>query len=422
MKYQLVTLGPGLATGLPLLQSELEASFQKLGLDPASFLEIVDSTSRIPIEPKGLPVGVWFGTAQSASAVDLLLLDRLLSWNRPVIPLVEDQSQFGAMVPSQLAPINGRQWDDNRIPGDIIRLFRLTREGRRAFISYRRKDAQPVANQLFDALSMHGYIPFLDVASIESGVEFQEALHDRLADIDVIVFLDSPTAPMSTWILDELVMAAHLGLSVLQVVWPGQTPYALSALNRTFSLRKEHFVNDDYGSDGEFKGDTVVELLSIIESERIESIASRRRHVVGEFLSECRLQGDFDIVTQPMGPIEICSKGTHDVVAWAMPFVGLPDGWTVHREHMGVRDLWESSDYDLNDLFAGDPLARDILKYKLPIRIIYDSLGVRADWLRHLEWLGRFLPAKTLPIDSSRGDVKHPIVEWLDSIKAGGGQ
>ena len=83
---------------------------------------------------------------------------------------------------------------------------------RQTFISYRRTDSRRVAEDLFNELSQRKYTVFLDTASVESAVPFQDALWDRLADMDLLVLLDSPNALTSRWVNDELVQVNNLGL------------------------------------------------------------------------------------------------------------------------------------------------------------------------------------------------------------------
>lgn len=426
MRYQIIGLGPNRPTELPRLIPHLEACFRDLGLDPTTDFQVLDSLQEDKIENKGYPVAIWFGGTASASPADLGLLRKLLAEDRPVLPLVDSLQNYGSKVPDELKPINGRTWSDPQIASDILRMFELTRDVRRAFISYRRIDAQPIADQLFDGLTKRGYLPFLDVASIESGAPVQEVLRERLANIDLVIFLDSPTAPQSNWILEELVTAAHLGLGVLQIVWPSKVPYATSGLSRTYLLNDKHFENDNATVTGKFKDDTVAEILQLAESERIQSLASRRRRVVSEFLAQAKNEKNLLAIAQPFGPIELRSIAPDELVAWVIPFVGLPDGKTMHDQHYAVTKFWEAAKYKLTDLYADSPSSRENLNYKFPTRIVFDSLGVREEWLKHLKWLGAFLPAKTLSLDRTRdpttpaGVSKLPVLEWLEYIQAGG--
>ena len=67
--------------------------------------------------------------------------------------------------------------------------MRLLRENRKLFISYRRTDSSAVANQLFDAFVRNNYDVFLDTYSINPAKNFQEELHHRMTDCDVLIQL-----------------------------------------------------------------------------------------------------------------------------------------------------------------------------------------------------------------------------------------
>ena len=120
--------------------------------------------------------------------------------------------------------VNGIAWDDARLTGDILKAFGLTRELRQAFISYKRSDSAGIARQLAHILFDRGYQIFLDTASVERGVAFQDVLHDRLANIDLVILLDSPHALDSVWVHEELDMVNQLGLGVLQLAWTVPDP------------------------------------------------------------------------------------------------------------------------------------------------------------------------------------------------------
>jgi hypothetical protein len=83
------------------------------------------------------------------------------------------------------------------VVGDVLKAFWLTRESRQAFISYKRTDSEGIAKQLAHILFDRGYQTFLDTASVERGVPFQEVLHDRPPNTDLVVLLDSPNAQKS---------------------------------------------------------------------------------------------------------------------------------------------------------------------------------------------------------------------------------
>ncbi len=57
------------------------------------------------------------------------------------LPLVESLDVFTKQIPKPLQSVNGIEWGDARLTGDILKAFGLTRELRQAFISYKRSDS-----------------------------------------------------------------------------------------------------------------------------------------------------------------------------------------------------------------------------------------------------------------------------------------
>ncbi|NEP61886.1 MAG: toll/interleukin-1 receptor domain-containing protein [Symploca sp. SIO2G7] len=223
MKYQLITVGPLIHEYADSLETELLRDFEELGLDNNRYFEILGSSHADQINWDGTPVMVWFGGSGQEEDKDIELLNSFLEFNHPVFPVVKNLKKYADNVPPTLHKINGIEWDEARLAADILRAFRLSRKQRQAFISYRRTETRAVAVQLFAELSLHGYRAFLDTASVESGVDFQEALWGRMADVDLLIFLDSPNALTSRWVYEELARAHNLGLGVLQLVWPNHS-------------------------------------------------------------------------------------------------------------------------------------------------------------------------------------------------------
>ncbi|MFM9110820.1 MAG: toll/interleukin-1 receptor domain-containing protein, partial [Prochlorococcaceae cyanobacterium] len=91
---------------------------------------------------------------------------------------------------------------------------------RRLFISYRRADTEPMAQQLFDALSRRTVSVVLDTVSVEPAVDFQARLLEQLADKSMVLVLHSPTFSQSFWAKQEVDYAIAHRLSLLIVRLP----------------------------------------------------------------------------------------------------------------------------------------------------------------------------------------------------------
>lgn len=406
--YQLVVMGPEAGPQFPNIQPKLEDGFGKLGLKPGSDLGVVKSGNPNDINPRSVVAGVWFGS--SADTTEPQILTYLISAGIPVLPLVEKLDNYSKSVPDVLHPINGREWTEVRVPGDLLRLFRLTREQRQAFISYRRVESGPVARQLFDALTGRGYSAFLDTASVEAAERFQDVLWSRMADVDLIVLLDTPNwLPNSRWVREELVRAQHLGLGVLRLTWPDANddnkPTRGTEFCVGFDLKKQHFKAGNTGPDGELTAAAMDDVMAQVEEVRIDSLALRRRRITSE-LADRATRHKLRINYQPTGPITI-SSAAGTLAAVAIPVIGLPDAWAVHQEETRTLDATEK---------LADPVRLKELFDASDVRILFDSLGVDQRWANHLVWLNGHLKLQTVGFDRQRGQATDPLDQWLGNI------
>jgi hypothetical protein len=306
--------------------------------------------------------------------------------------------QFVNSVPPILRPYNGRQFGNPSIPGDVLELFRLTRDIRQAFISYKRTDSQTVADQLFDALTRRGYRMFLDTASVNAAATFQEVLMDRLADMDLVIFLDSPNVQDSEWVLKEFTRANTLNLGMLQLIWPKKRRHVGSDFAEPFELESSYFKTYTPGPRDELQPSTVAEIVDRVEQVRIKSLGLRRKLVVGE-LTERATRAGLDAVFQPAGPVEI--KKGKQTIAMAIPILGLPDAWAIHHAEKQLRKYWRGPKaYRVTDR----------------IKVFYDGLGIQPERAEHLVWLNDSLKLRTATFEREQGTAADPLERWLDEL------
>lgn len=363
MSYQLIVLG----TAKAKRQTEVEKAFADglvaLGLSPSGDSVVLDSARMAQVDWDEAVVGIWLSENQYHDPTDLQCLDRLISENAPIFPVYEPGSGFLQVIPKQLHPINGQEWDAPRVASDILRAFGLTRAQRQAFISYKRSDSRGTALQLFDALSQRGYRTFLDTASIDRGVDFQRALWNRMADVDLLVFLDTKGALDSTWVIQELARAHDIGLGILQLVWPDTKRTPGTELSDMIQLGSPDFEGANHGSTGTLTQPCLEKVLADAERSRIRSLRFRRLRVVGDLVDQAKAL-KLDAVVPPAGPIVLFKDGSE--VAQAIAFVGTPDAPGIQeKESQHSGDNWTT------------------------VRIVYNGLGVDQDWSNHLDWLNK---------------------------------
>jgi TIR domain len=152
----------------------------------------------------------------------------IMEWERR---LVSQQPNYFCLP---LFPAGSRISADNLLPGFYLRLnasfwsgdvsealslilqkVRLTPPDPRIFISYKRDDAQELANQLFNELVRHGFTPFLDLYSVDPGENFQDVLHEHLADKSFVLVLESTRICGSKWVNEEIDFTRENGLGLM---------------------------------------------------------------------------------------------------------------------------------------------------------------------------------------------------------------
>ncbi|MGA9925047.1 MAG: toll/interleukin-1 receptor domain-containing protein [Isosphaeraceae bacterium] len=404
LQYQLITLGPNAELFDHRVRQELFDGFRDLDLDPASDLAILGVGQRSQLNAKCSIVGLWYGgdSPFQGEVEHTEALDSLLDMGVTLFPLVVSLDVFTKVIPKRLQSVNGIEWDDARLTGDILKAFGLTRELRQAFISYKRSDSAGIARQLAHILFDRGYQSFLDTASVERGVAFQDVLHERLANIDLVILLDSPHALDSVWVHEELDMVNQLGLGVLQLAWTvpdAGDPSGIRLLatpgtefSFRYGLEPRHF--DDpgktIGPDATLKAETLKEVADCAEQARIRSLGARRMRVVSYVRAEAsRL--DLAVNVQPAGPVEILKQGR--VISTALPIIGLPDASVIYEQERrlleGKGGATPVSDFDA-------------------CRILYDGLGILDDRIKQLGWLNDHLQLKTLRTELLKDWLKTP--------------
>jgi len=172
-------------------------------------------------------------------------LQRLVGDSALVLPVIDTGPDAG-YLPQALQKINafkkhdtGAAWVDSLVD-ETLSLAWLNRRARKVFISYRRIDSAPMANQLFGHFSALGYEVFLDDASIERGVDFQHELKWWLNDADLLLALCSPRLSDSKWCVEELTFAQSHSIGIAAIEWPEELyrPHNMVAFAGQLSWKK----------------------------------------------------------------------------------------------------------------------------------------------------------------------------------------
>ena len=368
-KYQLVLLGARASTFRPKFVRRLNKRLDEIGSGIRRLMKIIDAAhvdERVSISPT---VAVYFGDDPT---VDLAQLNDLVANAVPVLPVVSDLENFTASVPAAMHPINGMQLDPvNPDFGPLINLvlenLALLRRTRRLFLSYRRHESTPVAQQLRTAFDNIGYDAFLDTSSVPKGDEFQSVLWHRLLDSDVMVVLDTADFLGSQYTREEIAKASAMSVGMLQVLWPGvgRSPYSLLATPLQLTLAD--FDGEHLTSAAEAR------LISEVETLRARCLAARHTNLVGEFSAEAtRVGATVTIQPQRYALAEIAGRRIA-----AIPAVGVPDAQRYHEA---------SRHFPAGGVGADEAV------------LIYDHRGMLPEWMTFLDWLDDFLPVKGLRV------------------------
>jgi TIR domain len=123
----------------------------------------------------------------------------------------------------------------------------VTSDAHRLFISYRRLETQPLAEQLFSELARHGFEVFLDRFSVPAAAQFQRRLHHELAEKSMVLLLESDRFGDSKWTSEEIAYCKQYRLGLFSLRMPnGAVPDASpEEPDRKKSTRKLAGVDDD---------------------------------------------------------------------------------------------------------------------------------------------------------------------------------
>jgi hypothetical protein len=383
-KYQVIILGNDPHLVSPILESFFEKT-NELGIDQTFFKVIYASDFENEFKSNNPSVCLYFTNGEPF--VDLSIIDFCLERAIFILPIVQDLTRFDDLAPPQLKPINALQVNHNdnieTLLGVMLEAFSLLRSSRRIFISYKRSESSPVANQFYDHLSRCGFNVFLDSYSIRPGEPFQEELWHRLVDTDVVILLDTPGFLKSYWTNQELSEASAMGIMILQIIWPNNSQPAHSTLCHPYYLKKNSFrKRTSFKHKTSLSRMALKKIVILAESLRARSLASRQTNLISEFVSSAHSLMKNPHV-QPDKLIILQNGGGQNIVI--VPTIGVPDAFTLHQKENLIRNI------DQHKTSA--------------LYLFYDSQNIKKKWLSHLDWLDGHLPVKAIKV----ADLQH----WL---------
>lgn len=376
--YQIVTLGL-VDRRMDHIVDGIRLRLMDLGLDSNS-ISIINESNATNRDPKFPSAAIFFGYAgangHKHEAVASLIEDSI-----PIITVVDDLDEVYNQLPATLHHINAAKATFaadgfDRIVSVLFEGFRLLRKERRIFISYKRRDSQAVANQLYDALDSRGFDVFIDVRSVPPGADFQAELWHRLADSDVMLLIDTENFRVSRWTVEELARANASNIQILHLLWPGQSEDELSSFSHYHRLSGDDFSGVGDSNRGLVSG-TVESICREVEMLRGRAIAARHRYLVDSFC-DTALDLGFAPVVQPYRWVSIELKDGKELAV--VPAIGVPTSTRINQIFEDIT------------LSAGDTVG---------IWVLYDSRGIITSWVKHLSWLDSYLPVKSVALKNA---------------------
>lgn len=382
-KYQLIFLGSLGDNSNEIIDLFFE-KVSELKLPKDFFKVITKANFSIEYKENQPAFCLYFG-AQSGDFKDINLVNKLINDASPILPIFENS--FSTEIPTELENYNGQLYNttkDNKIVNLALEAFGKLRHTRKVFVSYMRNESTSVAIQLYEALERNNFDVFLDTHSIKQGELFQEELWHRMTDCDVIIMLNTPGFMTRRWCKEELAEASAKQIGILQLVWPNHDLESISHICEPIYLNEGDFKDGNYQSKDSSKltNDMIDKIVTETESLRARNLAARQDNLITEFTSTASKYGKI-INLQPERFLTEDLNGNKRRIF--IPTVGIPQS------------------VDCNQ---SDELKEEINEFDIEsIHLIYDDIRIREKWLKHLEWLNKYLQVKTLK--------KQNFDEWL---------
>ena len=200
-----------------------------------------------------------------------------------VLPVVSELVQFKSEVPEELYAVNGLAWGSpNDIAEEVLGHLGLTERDRRVFLSYLRREATPLAYQLYEELHRRRFSVFLDSFEIEHGERVQDRIEQALQHASFVLLLYSPSVETSEWIEKEINLAMVQDLGLMALALPGASakmPFKMTPEDRRLAL-SDRDPDRDLDEKGELTPSGLQRVCLEIEREHADQYRSRRERLM----------------------------------------------------------------------------------------------------------------------------------------------
>ena len=389
--YQLIFMGAIEHTLIPKIKDIFFERIDELGID-RSFFKIIDRYNFEEYTDANPAFCIYMGQRTDKSFLDENIVNKLVKDATLLLPLIDENlSQFNQLVPELIQKYNGlsllglpKDLAVEKVVSNALEAFNLLKSKRRAFVSYKRSDSSGVAIQLYEYLEQHNFDVFLDTHSIRKSEPFQDELWQRMIDSDVVVLLSTENYLESEWTQQELSNANLASIGLVQIVWPEYTVIQGAQLSEVFKLEASDFINDDFCNvNAKLNEDSLLKIVQFTEALRARTLASRQDKLISTFMHYAEKSN----VTATLSShkfIELEKDGEKSIV---VPATGMPKALNCEESESLIQKIYEEKG-SLDKIF-----------------ILYDEIHIRDVWLRHLNWLNKYLPVKTKEIGK--------VSQWL---------
>lgn len=199
----------------------------------------------------------------------------------PIVPTYRAPDSATDSVPTIIEHLNVAEWtaSPNLVVAAVLDAVGIAERHRRLFISYRQRDAIPVADQLHESLSRQGFDVFVDRFRVPVGDDFQRRVDIELADKAFVLVIESPDFNNSRWTRHEVTYALAHGLAVIALRLPDTPDHALCPMiDRAFRHSLEA---SDLTVDGSLTSAALERVLELIWLEQSRQLRRRRNQMLG---------------------------------------------------------------------------------------------------------------------------------------------
>lgn len=372
-KYQLILLGDISNPACDHIKNLFFQRVCELGLQNVMF-DVIYSRSFNDIYTNKQPSFAYYFGKIDHNNKDADILDILIKNGDAIFPICSGDNILEE-IPDVIHRINGKKYMDSKNDEYVnyaLEAMRLLRKNRKLFISYRRTDSSGVANQLFEAFVKSNYDVFLDTYSINPAINFQDELHHRMTDCDVLIQLYTSDFKGSKWCNEEIISANQKQIGIVEVVWPNCTPDIHNLLCKHVSLSKEHFIDGEFhDANNRITDNAINTILLTVESVRARNLAARQDNLIGEFVAEAQKNNHY-LIQEYQYLVETLDNGTMRLF---IPAIGVPQSYDCY-DSLRFRKILDNEN--------------------IAVYLIYDDLCIRKQWIEHLEWLNMSLEVKTI--------------------------